>query len=42
MEKIKIDIYCYFIAAILKNFLEMFVGWSSTKNLLFVQTFQFD
>ena len=39
----KIGIYCDFIADILtKVFLEMFDEWSSTKHVLFVQTFQFD
>ena len=33
MGKMKIGIYCYFIADILtKGFLEMFVEWSSTKH----------
>ena len=36
MGKMKIGIYCYFIADILtKVFLEMFVEWSSTKNVPF-------
>ena len=38
MGKMNIGIYCYFIADILtKVFLEMFVEWSSTKHILFVQ-----
>ena len=42
MGKLNIGIYCYFIADILTIFLEMFVEWSSTKHILFVQTSQFD
>ena len=43
MEKMKIGISCYFIAAFFdESFLEMFVELSSTKNILFVQTSQFD
>ena len=35
MGKMKIGIYCYFIADILtKVFLEMFVEWSSAKHFL--------
>ena len=38
----KIGIYCNFIADILtKVFIEMFVEWSSTKHILFVQISQF-
>ena len=45
MGKLKIGIYCYFISDILRKIfriLEMFVEWSSTKHILFVQTSQFD
>ena len=38
MGKMKIGIYCYFIAdSLTKVFLEMFLEWSSTKlNILYV------
>ena len=43
MGKMKICIYWYFIADILtKVFLQIFDEWSSTKQILFVQTSQFD
>ena len=43
MGKLEIGIYCYFIADILTiSFLEMFIEWSSTKLILFVQMSQFD
>ena len=41
-DNMKIGIYCYLNADILtKVFSEMFVEWSSTKHILFVQTIQF-
>ena len=42
MGKMKIGIYCCFIADILtKVFLQMFHVWSSNKHILFVKTSQF-
>ena len=43
MGKMKIGIYCYFVADILtKSFSEMFIEWFSTQHIILVLTSQFD
>ena len=42
MGKMKIGIYCNFIADILTKVFTMFVEWSAIKHILFAQTSLFD